>query len=418
VIQDGNAIGAPDYVFPEIIDETEATLPQEQTLTEDSGAGIRVLGRTSAEPMWVADPTISRCVFRNNIAIRAGAALIRPGQQAPTNFVNCVFHDNEAENAAVFEIRSEDTRAPSATLNLSNCLIYDNVAEETGSVLVSGSHGNARLWNCTVVNNVCLDSDGSAFHHANQGGTGFNLGSVGVRNSIVWDNARGGTTIDLAAQFFGKRGVNYSCVSSYVNQSGETGNITSNPIFENPSIKNFRLWCESPCVDSGGASINMADDFADLDFDNNSNEDVPFDIEDPLTRVYNSVVDMGAYEDQPAVCPPDIDHDGVVDIDDYTAVNLSWGNCPSSPNPCPADFYPQPCGDGVVNIEEYTAISLYWDTNCEESQMMGGGGESSSQQQESGIDDLTPQEALFLLISQGVVPPDMIEALLAGGYLP
>jgi len=52
--------------------------------------------------------------------------------------------------------------------------------------------------------------------------------------------------------------------------------------------------------------------------------------------------------------PGDVNHDGVVNIEDYTLVNLAWGPCTGY---CDEDLN----NDGDVNIDDYTEVILNWD---------------------------------------------------------
>jgi hypothetical protein len=54
-------------------------------------------------------------------------------------------------------------------------------------------------------------------------------------------------------------------------------------------------------------------------------------------------------------CEVDVNHSGVVDVDDLIQVILDWGPC----NDCPGDC--TPCrGDGFVNADDLTAVILGW----------------------------------------------------------
>jgi streptogramin lyase len=59
----------------------------------------------------------------------------------------------------------------------------------------------------------------------------------------------------------------------------------------------------------------------------------------------------------PDLAPPasgDVNGDGVVDIDDLSAVIIEWGPCP--PGPCPADL----TGDGIVGVDDLLEVILSW----------------------------------------------------------
>ena len=58
----------------------------------------------------------------------------------------------------------------------------------------------------------------------------------------------------------------------------------------------------------------------------------------------------------PHTCPSDINHNGVVNLDDLLAVINAWGSCPTSPNPCPSDVNL----DHHVNIDDLLAVINAW----------------------------------------------------------
>jgi hypothetical protein len=65
-----------------------------------------------------------------------------------------------------------------------------------------------------------------------------------------------------------------------------------------------------------------------------------------------------AWEACPVSCPSDITGDGVVNIDDFLALNSAFGNVCSG---CPADI----TGDGVVNIDDFLALNSAFGTVCQ-----------------------------------------------------
>ncbi|MBB3838365.1 putative outer membrane repeat protein [Runella defluvii] len=177
--------------------------------------------------MWnaYASPKVQNCVFRNNYAESGGA----------------MFNDNSSSN-------------------ITNCLFFNNTATTAGSALSNGGGTNqAKVVNCTFYGNT-----GSTITINNQS-------SAAITNCIVWGNGggiSGGT-------------VTYSNVQGGV--SG-TGNVNSDPRFENAVGGDFRLQQCSPAIDAGTAT-----NVPITDFEGNNRVDAV---------TVGGVVDMGAYEYQ------------------------------------------------------------------------------------------------------------------------
>ena len=73
-----------------------------------------------------------------------------------------------------------------------------------------------------------------------------------------------------------------------------TGNINSDPCFVDVDANDLRLLSDSPCVDTGDTAA-LPPDITDLDGDGDTAESIPFDL-DGNDRVWNGIVDIGAYE--------------------------------------------------------------------------------------------------------------------------
>lgn len=161
-------------------------------------------------------------------------------------------------------------------LRIEDCRIEDNALTTGtfgGGVCASGNSCRAELFGCTVVNNRAWASGGAtltdgtgtsmrierctvvgnrarAWAFGHQGGISMaNWSSVEVVDSIV----RGNEGYQIRA--FGSpynRGtsvtVSYSCVEGGF---AGTGNISSDPLFENGAARDFRLQAGSPCIDTG-----------------------------------------------------------------------------------------------------------------------------------------------------------------------
>jgi len=112
-----------------------------------------------------------------------------------------------------------------------NCVIYKNNSGSGGGV-----YNLRTLINCTVYSNTA-SSIGGIY---NSSGT--------IINCISWGNLNG----DIIQRQGFEGSITYSC---YSESDGMNGNISDNPLFVNisgdPSIWDFHLQPDSPCIDSG-----------------------------------------------------------------------------------------------------------------------------------------------------------------------
>ncbi|RJP82561.1 MAG: T9SS C-terminal target domain-containing protein [Candidatus Zixiibacteriota bacterium] len=96
------------------------------------------------------------------------------------------------------------------------------------------------LINNTITQNYCTSSTAAA-----RGGglSYYGSGSYAGNNNIVYSN-----TATQNPEFYGTVNFTYSCCPTALTG---TGNITSNPMFVNPTLDDFHLQAGSPCVDAG-----------------------------------------------------------------------------------------------------------------------------------------------------------------------
>jgi hypothetical protein len=66
--------------------------------------------------------------------------------------------------------------------------------------------------------------------------------------------------------------------------------------------------------------------------------------------------DAEYYEEQPSVCPGDLNGDDVVNVSDLLILLGNWGSCPGENEPCPGDLN----GDGVVNVSDLLILLGNW----------------------------------------------------------
>jgi hypothetical protein len=176
---------------------------------------------------------------------------------------NCIILNNLAgANGGGIEASSSD---------IINCLVYRNRADSNGGGIFANN--GSEVQNCTIVSNI------SAI-----GGGGLHcLNNVDSLNCIVYFNS--GSVATPNYRNYGT-GIYYECCCTTPAVTGivdHTGNIDTDPAFVNFDGGDFHLLKSSPCVDTGDNESWM---FGGTDLDG-------------YARIYNSRVDMGAYEYSP-----------------------------------------------------------------------------------------------------------------------
>jgi len=178
------------------------------------GGGIHCFGNSS--------PTISRCVLKNNTAVKGGGGL-------------CNYFGSSM---------------------VINCIFTGNTAESGGGLYAATS---VRLVNCTIAGNS-----------ATEGGAIYNLsGALDVVNCVIWNN--GPSEVHIGG---GTASVTYSDI-----QGGFTGqgNIDADPLFADPANGDYHLKSQagrwdsfsgswmidgitSPCIDTGDPNMPVGNE--------------------------------------------------------------------------------------------------------------------------------------------------------------
>ncbi len=276
------------------------------------GGGMRIRG---------SSPTISNCIFRDNVASFGGGMFSIGG--SPT-LTNCSFIGNSADFT---NTSAGGGMYISGSPTLYNCRFINNTAKSEGAgMTILGDE--SKLYNCSFLGNMVDFSGGAVyirsarpmfyncifFRNSAQSGSAIyndsdtdplflncsisvNFGSFATyhrsatskaryRNCIIWGNngeIGGGFGFTPDAPM-----VSYSIVKDgYMGQ----GNLDVDPLFiDQYGDGDLRLKPCSPAIDAG------------------SNTDFPPEVTTDLDgndRFYNgSPVDMGAYENQGVVCCP------------------------------------------------------------------------------------------------------------------
>jgi hypothetical protein len=163
----------------------------------------------------------------------------------------------------------------SSNVYITNCVIAGNSGTNGG-----GAYGGT-LYNCRLTGNRVLGLGGGAYgstlynctvsgNSAFQGGGGVILGTL--YNSIVYYNSAQYYMNFLDEQWL------YNCCTMPMPTNG-VGNITNAPLFADQAGGDFQLQPESPCINTGNnAYVSNTTDL----------------LGNP--RIYDGIVDMGAYE--------------------------------------------------------------------------------------------------------------------------
>lgn len=153
-------------------------------------------------------------------------------------------------------------------------IITDNIIAGNDAVTgggISCVEGSPTVTNNTIYGNSVIDDGGGILV------TGAS--SPQISNNIIASNL--GAGIDCSA-CTGSPTLRNNCVydNNYLGISPGTGDISEDPLLVNPDDRDFHIASNSPCVDAGWNSAPM---LAEKDMDNNP-------------RIWNGVVDIGAYE--------------------------------------------------------------------------------------------------------------------------
>jgi len=268
------------------------------TLTDGLGGGVFNNGSGNGN---LCSPTIRNCVITNNQAA-FGAGIFNSGYNGGTSspiILNCVITNNTATTGGggIDNFGVSGIASPTIT----NCVIYNNTALQRagGMYCWGGSNGNANptVVNTVFVNNTAVDGGGIVSDRLNLSGSGSSGNSnPNFRNCIFWGNTASG----VGPQFFILGGATFTATYSDVNLTGQvsphiisgagTGNINTNPLFTNITLgagtdanwltidDGLQLQTASPCINVGdNTGIPLTDILSN-------------------NRIFNSIVDFGAYE--------------------------------------------------------------------------------------------------------------------------
>jgi PKD repeat protein len=244
--------------------------------TDWYGAGMYIESST---------PTISGCTIGGDLganAAGAGGGGIYFWSSSST-IINCVIKGNSAV-AFAGGIECDVASSPQIT----NCLITGN--STTADPVTNDGNGagidvyggsNATFSNCTIVANSASRSGGGIYS---------SVSNPVLNNTIVWGNTAGVAGNQICTwNSLSYATLNYSDYANGANDVAGPGTVTptncivSDPLFMDAGSGDYHLQATSPCKDTGSNALAAG---ITTDLEGNP-------------RIYNSTVDMGAYEYQP-----------------------------------------------------------------------------------------------------------------------
>jgi predicted outer membrane repeat protein len=215
------------------------------------------------------NPSITNALFRDNSSTVTGGGFFNTG--AP-QIDKAIFQQNGSVQSGAGMYQS------GGNATLSNTVFYKNAVSSTGNYAGAAIYSNAgtvTLINSTIAYNTTAYVNAST---TTSYGAGLfrNGGTLNIHNSIVWGNTRGGNVPD---QLNTGNTISYSIIQ----QGYAIGSniLIGDPQFVNAGIGDLRLKPGSSAIDAG----NNARNTTTKDLLGND-------------RVFNDVIDLGAYENQ------------------------------------------------------------------------------------------------------------------------
>lgn len=244
------------------------------------------------ETVFWSAPYIQNCVISNN----KGCGINLFESAAETMITNCVVTTNAAQgircpylsNGTIQDCRIDHNEGSGVTVQYDHRLTEAAMMTITRCKIAGNGNNGIQCINAspTITNCIITDDTESGIFFSESSAQVVNCSITAngfyalqiaiestptVKNTILWSNTMGEILSDSSSL----PTVSYSCVTG--GYPGEN-NISSDPLFVNPSAGDFRLSATSPCIDTG-TSLGAPD----VDFIG-------------TTRPQGAGFDMGAYE--------------------------------------------------------------------------------------------------------------------------
>ncbi|WP_206539804.1 choice-of-anchor Q domain-containing protein, partial [Psychroserpens damuponensis] len=196
------------------------------------------------------------------------------GTFSDVDFENCIIRDNYSVGNQNLDYGASGTYSNSRYGSLINCAIYNNESVNAASVVrLSASGGNGSVCRVNIINTTITKNSSGI----NKAMSLNNVSYCKIQNSIIYDND-GFQPIEQSG--------NAPTSNNNIVQGAQLSGNPSDPLFTNSTANDFTLQSISPAVDAGNVSY------------------MPSHITTDVlghARVYNTDIDMGAYEYNPTL---------------------------------------------------------------------------------------------------------------------
>ncbi len=291
--------------------------------TRNDGGGIHFLHNNS--------PVLENVTVENNNAGDHGGGIFFENNNSPVlknvtligntadKTASLYFHEgNEVILANISLCGNKNVNGGSAKIGAGLSIESDNILTVMngafGANINAGTGGAFRL---NANNTINLHHVSMGGNQASNGGAIYFVGSgndVNLFNSVLWGN---GSEIENVGS--NSLDVQFSIVGDGSPPFAGNGNQTEarQPFVEMPvnsnNCGNLNLNQSSAAVNTGSNGL-IPNDFSDLDGDDDTDEDVPFDLAGNL-RIFGAITDMGALEISAAPLAQTITFDLPADVD-------------------------------------------------------------------------------------------------------
>ena len=264
----------------------------------DEGSALTI--SNEVQNLTVRNTTFTDNRARINGVIYAEANISGSTEDHDFIFENCIFDRNLAKIGAVIYIENPflDNNFEVNTKFINTVFSRNRIADLTSSNKGSNTllwfrasnstNQNVEIINSTFTENSFIGTSGNSTGIIAATNDTGSVVSIKVYNSIFWNNNLNNGNNQVAVNGFGGLTVSNDITINnsldflnFTTANSTQNNITADPLFNNVSNDNFRLTTGSPAIDSGDNSFLLASQTEDLD----GNQ-----------RVFNTTVDMGAYE--------------------------------------------------------------------------------------------------------------------------